>query len=1006
MTRQNTNTNDISIIAMECRIPQANNVNELWELLLKEHCIIEELSNEQVINAGVQKDLVSHPAYVKRAGVLEEVDKFDADYFDMNAREADILDVQQRMMLEASVTLLNQGNIDPARTKQRIGVFAGSGFSSYLFGVLEQGELVEALGEMLVRHSNDKDFLANRISYKLNLQGPSVNVQTSCSTGLVAVHSAIQSLLLGECDLAIAGAVYIRLPQHAGYKYQPDGVLSADGVCRPFDAKAQGTIFTNGLGLVLLKRTRDAIDDGDDIIATIAGSAINNDGSNKVGFTAPSVSGQIDVLTEALAISGVSPNQVQFIEAHGTGTALGDPIEVEAIRQAYGPEGLPCAIGSLKGNFGHFNIAAGIIGLIKAALVLKKGIIPSTIHLQKVNPLLELENSRFFIANKQTHLDMDKPRYAAVSAFGMGGTNCHLILRSNEPSKDKAPSPVLRPQLLTFSAKSNQALDRMSALFAEFLQSNPEISIADAAYTSMIGRPQLAVRGAVVAQTPSETISRLKTGHYMRGQFATKPPLAFIFGGQGTQQLGMGRNLAQQWSPFLENLECALDVLNTACDIDLRDILWNSTSESDLRPTNIAQPLIFAVEYALAQSLISASIHPDYMMGHSLGEVVAATISGVFDLKTAGTLVAMRAQTMAAAQLGAMLCVSDIEPFTHLLETESLALASKNSPKQYVLSGPTHIIEEAQTLALARGIPNQRLKTSHAFHSPMLDSAAKTFGEFLKTINFGTARVPIISNITGNILTEYEYRNPTYWADHVVKTVQFAASTSKLLDLDVRHFIEIGSGHTMSNLLRANLIDSLSKEVVIVSSMDDVEDEYSCYLEAVALGWTLSPNVDINPHIDGQHKISLPVYPFSRDTHWIEPVIGFQPRYRQPQTESNSANSTLPAKEQSTPTKTDKSTDVATNLSNQPQRMENNLSNPVEGLVSDIYQTFLGNIELSTSSSFFELGGNSLLAIQLVNRLRETFQVDIPLRGFYQNSSVVEISNQIAHLLLQEPADV
>ena len=999
--------NAIAIVAMECRVPGADNVDRLWELLQHNRCTIEDLSDDQLADAGVSPELRSHPDYVKRAAILEDVDKFDATYFDMSEREADVLDVQQRMMLEAAVTLLNRGNVDPARVGQRIGVFAGSGFSSYLFGVLEQTELVDALGEMVVRHGNDKDFLANRISYKLNLQGPSVNVQTSCSTGLVAVHSAAQSLLLGECDLAIAGAVHIRLPQHAGYKYQPDGVLSPDGVCRPFDADARGTVFTNGLGLVLLKRLRDAMEDGDDIVAVIAGSAVNNDGSKKVGFTAPSVSGQSEVLAEALAVAGVCPGDMQFIEAHGTGTLLGDPIEFEAIRQAYGPEGSPCAIGSLKGHFGHFNIAAGVMGLIKTALVLRNGIVPATLHVQRVNPQLELDGSRFFIADSQLQLDMSQTRYAAVSAFGMGGTNCHVVLRSAPAVARTASAMTTRAQLLTFSARSDDALDRMATLLAERFEAAPETSLADVAYTSRIGRPLLPVRAAVVARDASEAAARLRSRAFPRSRSTRSPLLAFVFGGQGTQRLGMGRALAEQWPAYREHLEHALHALEAAGQTGVRASLWEATSDAELLPTDVAQPLIFAVEYALAQALIDSGVRPSHLMGHSLGELVAATVGGVFDIRTAGVIVAARARFMAACEAGAMLSVDNPEPFRQMLDTGSLALAAHNSPRQYVLSGSIGTIEQAESIAKASDLVHQRLKTSHAFHSPMMAPAAQMLLGALRDLEFGIARMPIVSNITGRLLTEYEYRNPAYWSEHLVRTVRFAASVDTLSDLGVRHFIEIGYGHAMGNLLRGNLRDNAAQEAVIVSAMASTDHEYTDFLEAIALGWTLAPDVDIDAHIDGRSKIPLPVYPFARDTHWVPPVIAFQPRRRSASVEDRSIHPSCAAP--AAPATATATANGDTNASGMPaaiQRADAAQANPVESPVADIYRTFLGGTQLDTALSFFELGGNSLLAIQLVNRLRETFEVDIPLRSFYERSSIAALSREIARQLLEEPANV
>lgn len=1002
---KNDDDGAIAIVAMECRIPEADNVDKLWELLLQGRCTIHELSDEQMAEAGVPASQRSHPDYVKRAGVLEDVDKFDEDYFEMSAREAEVLDVQQRMMLEAAVTLLNRGNVDPGRTDQRVGVFAGSAFSSYLFGVIEQGELVDTLGEMLVRHSNDKDFLAPRISYKLNLDGPSLNVQTSCSTGLVAVHSAAQSLLLGECDLAIAGAVCIKLPQHAGYKYQADGVLSPDGLCRPFDAESKGTIFTNGLGLVLLKRLSEAVEDGDDVIAVIAGSAINNDGSKKVGFTAPSVSGQIDALTRALAVAGIAPAEVQFIEAHGTGTAMGDPIEVEAIKQAYGIAGQPCGIGSLKGNFGHFNIAAGIIGLIKTALVLKHGIIPATIHVQRVNPQLGLEGSRFYVTDRNVTLDIGSTRYAAVSAFGMGGTNSHLVLRSYDASPQVRATPDDRPQLFTFSAKSGEVLDRMAVLHANHFESAPYVSLADASYTARVTRPVFQMRSALVARNAGEAAARLKSGDFRRGDGSKRPPLAFVFGGQGTQHISMGQDLARHWAPFKRQLDLALVALSASTQLNLASYLWQPSHESDITSTDIAQPLIFAVEYALACSLLEVGISPSYLMGHSLGEVVAAAVSGVFDLQTAAAVVARRARLMASCEPGAMLSVDSLSAFESLIAVGELTIASNNSPRQYVVSGSIDRIEEAVRLAQTQGIAHQRLKTSHAFHSPMMRTAAQELLSFLSSIAFGTARIPIVSNITGRLLTEYEYKNPAYWSDHLVRTVQFAVSVDTLSELGVRHFIEVGHGYAMSNLIRANFRNAAAKDVVIVQALGGAEDEYASYLDAVALAWTLSFNVAVDPHISGKRRVKLPVYPFARKSHWVKPVIGFQPRVVGrdplclqpiPLNAITTCEAAVSANQVRAPEDHQQPSD--------PQSASED--NPVEAIVADIYRAFLGDEDLDRDLTFFELGGNSLVAIQMINRLRETFQIDIPLRGFYQHSSIAAISHQIAEKLLEEPANV
>lgn len=999
----NSDDDSIAIVAMECRIPGASNVEQMWELLQRGECTIQNLSDAQLQEAGVPAELRARPDYVRRAGVLEDVDKFDEAYFDMSAREADILDVQQRLMLEAAVRLLNRANVNPGRTGRRVGVFAGSAMSTYLFGVLQHEDLVDSLGEMLVRHGNDKDFLATRISYKLNLHGPSLNVQTSCSTGLVAVHTAVQSLLLGECDMAMAGAVCIKLPQHAGYRYQADGVLSPDGNCRPFDADAKGTIFTNGLGLVLLKRLADALADGDDIVAVIAGSAISNDGARKVGFTAPSVGGQVQALSSALDVAGVQPEQVQYIEAHGTGTLLGDPIEVEAIKQAYGTAGPRCGLGSLKGNFGHFNIAAGIISLIKVALVVKHGVVPQTVNLNKVNPQLGLDGTRFFIADNPVSLDTSTTRYAAVSAFGMGGTNSHVVLRSHD---DPAPAPRVNsaaPQgahLFTFSAKNFPALERMAAQYAQHLSASPNISLEDACYTSHVARPVMSARAALVAGDAAEAAHKLASGQYHKGIALKSPAIAFVFGGQGTQHVRMGYDLAQHCPAFSERLKQSLELLGQATGRDLTSCLWQSEQGESLTDTAVAQPLIFAVEYALARTLIEHGVRPSYLMGHSLGELVAATIAGVFDLKTAAAVVAKRAQLMAACAPGGMLSVESLEAFEPMLRAGLLAVAAHNAPRQNVLAGEITHIEAAEQLAQQRGVKHQRLRTSHAFHSPMMQSAAKAFLDFMSDLQYGQASMPLVSNVTGQLLGEYEVRNPLYWSEHLLRTVRFSAGVDCLVQLGVRHFVEIGHGFAMSNLVRANLPTQAAAESVIVQAMGPADEEYACYLDTVAMVSTLDPALALEPHIRAGRLIDLPVYPFARNAHWVSPVLGFQlpKRMMAAEVPVQSAIAVPLAYDLAVP-----AVNAVLSVERAPEPHAASLDgdNPVEGIVHGIYRDFLGGEHLDRELTFFDLGGNSLMAIQLINRLRETFQVDIPLRGFYQGSSVASVSHDIAQRLLE-----
>ncbi|WP_175718877.1 beta-ketoacyl synthase N-terminal-like domain-containing protein [Burkholderia anthina] len=983
----------IAIVAMECRIPQADSVDALWKLLLDEKCTLTDLGDEQLRLAGVPEAVFSKPGYVKRAGLLKDIDLFDAGYFEIGAREADVLDVQQRLMLESSLTLLNRANIDPARYDRRIGVFAGSAFSSYLFGILERDDLLDTLGEMVIRHGNDKDFLATRVSYKLNLKGPSVNVQTSCSTGLVAVHSACQSLLLNECDTAIAGAVCVRFPQETGYPYQEDGVLSPDGNCRPFSADSNGTVFTNGLGLVLLKRLSEAVQDGDDVVAVIRASAINNDGATKVGFTAPSVAGQVEVLRDAIMMSGIDPADMQYVEAHGTGTVLGDPIEVEAIRQAYGETGKSCGIGSLKGNFGHFNIAAGVIGLIKAALILKHKLIPATLYASEVNAHLGLADSRFHVANQQRKLDTSGDQFVAVSAFGMGGTNSHVILQNREAPPILDSVEDCQHRIFTLSAKSEAALNNLTAEYRRFFAGAPTVpavSFADAAHTAYFGRPLLSERIAFVARDAKEALALLEAGRYHRHLSREPESVAFVFAGQGTQHIQMGAELAKESTSFRENLDRVLDVFAREQGLDLAAHLWNPASETAIARTELTQPLLFAVEYALAETLIGMGAVPNVVLGHSLGELVAAAIAGVFDMSSAAAVVVKRAQCMAACEPGRMIVVDSLTDLERLVNDREIALAAHNAPSQYVVSGTAAHIETAIEVLRAHGRSAHRLATSHAFHSPMMVDAAAEFHLFMKDIPFGDARIPIVSNVTGNVLTEYEYKNPSYWSDHLVRTVQFAKSTRTLVDMGVVRYIAIGHGYAITNLLKLNLPEHGTG---VVQALGGIDEEYASFLNVIAFYWTASNRIAIESFVAGRRKVALPVYPFDRTRHWVEPVIGFACRGSRP------LAATVP-EVTNVETATDPS---AATRAAEPDRSADSTStdNPVEDRVAEIYITYLGVDKIDRQLSFFELGGNSLLAIQLINRLRETFCIDIPLRGFYESSSIAELSRQVANRLLE-----
>lgn len=994
----------IAIVAMECRLPGADNVQEFWQKLVDGDDAIRDLSEQDLREAGIPPEEWRRADYVRRAGVLEGVDEFDSEYFGYSSREADAMDVQQRLMLESAVALCERANFDPSSSDRRVGVFAGSALSTYLFGVVNGSDLVSTLGEMVVRHGNDKDFLATRISYKLNLKGPSVNVQTACSTGLVAVHSAVQSLLLNECDAAIAGAVHVRVPQASGYKYQVGGVLSPDGTCRPFDADANGTLFANGLGLVMLRRLKDAIADGDQVWAVIGGSAVNNDGAAKMSFTAPSVAGQVDVLSDALAVSGADASDIRYIEAHGTGTALGDPVEIEAIKQAFGAEGPRCGIGSLKGSFGHLNIAAGIVGLIKAALVLKHNYVPPTRNLRETNPDLNLEGSRYFIVKGGEPLTEDGNGWVGVSAFGMGGTNSHVLLRAYDEVAEQATERDEVPVVLTLSARSADALDRQAARLVDHLAADPELSLAACALTLQRGRALHPHRAALAASTVKDAVARLRSGRFHRGAGAETTDLAFIFAGQGTQRRGMGARLAAANPKFAEHLEEALEALAGHAQFDVRAVLL-SDSDVDITDTTVAQPVLFAVEHALAATLLAEGVRPNYVLGHSLGELVAATVAGVFELHDAAEVVVKRASLMGACAPGSMLAVDRLQPFADRVARGELSVAARNSSSQLVLSGSHAAIEEALDLASQAGVSAHKLATSHAFHSPLMTDAATSFFDFLQAFPLKSPEIPMISNITGGVLTEYEARNPRYWADHLLRTVDFSQSLATLADLGVAQFVEIGAGRAMTNLVKANYAPTgLSPDVVPVLSDAEYEDE--AFADAVALGWANDPRVRLDAFMLAERMVALPTYAFERRSHWVAPSGGFA--FEQPPSGSDPLardeeavdSTSIPAARTQ-----DGLADASTTQERLPDSRAQAAMDEVREVVESIFSGFVGQVSGREDVGFFELGGNSLMAIQLINRVRETFEVDLAVRDFYENSSVIATAGVVTSLLLKESVD-
>ncbi len=883
----------IAIIGMAGRFPGAKTLDEFWDNLRNGVESISVFSEEELLASSLAPEQIQHPNYVKAKGILDDVEWFDASFFGLTPKDAEITDPQHRFFLESAWEALEHSGYNPEIYPGLIGVYAGSGggLNSYLLKNLYLNPEVQTrTTEYQLSIATDKDFLPSKLSYKLKLTGPSVAVQTACSTSLVAVNMACQSLLTYQCDMALAGGVAMTFPQKAGYLYQPGMILSPDGHCRAFDADAKGTVSGNGLGIVVLKRLQEAIADGDFIHAVIRGSAINNDGGLKVGYTAPSIPGQAEAIAQAQAIAEVDPETITYIEAHGTGTPLGDPIEIAALTEVfsrYTDKTGFCAIGSVKTNIGHLDTAAGIAGLIKTVLALKHQQIPPSLHFQQPNPQLNLETSPFYVNATLTDWKTNgtTPRRAGVSSFGIGGTNAHVILEE-APVRTRQNSilalVVPTPHLLLLSAKTLSALEQATANLAAHLRAHPQVNLADVAYTLAVGRKAFPYRRRVVAATVEEAIARLEA---VDSQPVITPvsdsgdrPVAFMFSGQGTQYIQMAQELYATQPRFQAEIDRCCQLLQPLMGLDLREILYPldaavGEATAQLKQTAITQPALFTIEYALAQLWISWNIQPVAAIGHSIGEYVAACIAGVFSLEDALSLVAKRGKLMQQMPPGAMVAVplteAELQPFLN----PELSLALINGPGNCVISGPVEAIHRLQQQLSDRAIECRTLHTSHAFHSSMMDPMLPAFTAAVQQVTLNPPQLPYISNITGTWITPEQATNPDYWAQHLRQTVRFAEGLTTLFKQSDWSLLEIGPGRSLTTLAKRH--PAKGKDAVILSSVRHPQDEQSdLNLLFTGLGelWKAGVAVDWEQFYAGQQRdrLPLPTYPFERKRYWIE----------------------------------------------------------------------------------------------------------------------------------------
>lgn len=934
----------IAIIGMAGRFPGASNITEFWENLQGGKESIHFFSDAELAAAGVDAEVLHNPRYVKARGILEDIDAFDAAFFDIPPRQAEIMDPQHRLFLECAWAALEQAGYISERYAGRIGVYAGTGMNRYLLTHLfHNRHLFETLDHFQAMLGNDKDFLPTRVSYKLNLRGASVGIQTACSSSLVAVSLACQSLLTYQNDIALAGGVAIHLPQMEGYLYQEGGTHSADGHCRAFDAQAQGMVDGSGVGIVVLKRLSEALLDRDHIYAVIKGSAVNNDGAMKVGYTAPSIDGQTEVILLAQAIAAIDPSSISYIEAQGTGTLLGDPMEVAALKQVFQGSMCKknaCALGSVKTNIGHLDTAAGVASLIKTALALYNKKLPPSLHFVQPNPHIDFANSPLYVVSALQDWDTDQlPRRAGISSFGIGGTNAHLIL-------EEAPTLEILPssqswQLLVLSAKTPQALAQTARQLASYLKDHPEVSLAHVAYTLQVGRRTFGIRCSFVCRDIPESIHVLENysdGPVLKNQQPRQnTPVSFLFPGEDKQCFAMGQELYAKENVFREYIDHCAKLFHNMLGIDVRSVLCQKASDADqdlLDQPLWARAALFTLEYALAQLWISWGISPHSMLGSAVGEYVAACIAEVFSLEDAAIL-----------------------------------LAAQGKMTQHV-----------------------------------------------QAIPFRPPEIPFVSHVTGTWITDEQAVDPSYWTQHVHQAGRFADAVQVLLSNSEGMLLEVGPGESFSDLVKNH--PAKTSQHMLCHSLPPQPSPHSVrafLLTTLGLLWTEGVAVQWSNFSRGEQcqRIPLPTYPFERQRYWLaqSPPPGLKnamhsshaqaPVESQTHSPASSENApgTIPIQsgQLATPEGETQLPPTATmerdaSSSTAPLTLS---SDEIEQTVVAVWQQHLGIPSIGVHDDFFDLHGDSLLAIQIVSQLCQIFYISLPLQQFLEAPTIAHLTQSI-----------
>ncbi|WP_186741644.1 non-ribosomal peptide synthetase/type I polyketide synthase [Spirosoma utsteinense] len=878
---------EIAVIGMAGRFPGANTIDELWDVLKDGKETIRFFSDQE-LDSSISQPVKDDANYVKARGVIDKAEEFDAFFFGINPKMAELMDPQQRVFLEVAWEALEDAGYTSEKYNGSIGVFAGCRFNSYYQNnVASHPELIEKVGLLPVMTYNDKDYISSRTAYTLNLKGPAVTVQSACSTSLLAIAQAVESIRASQCTMALAGGAIITAPVNSGHMYQEGAMLSNDGHCRAFDADAKGTVFSDGAGAVLLKSRKQAEEDGDFIYAIIKGVGVNNDGGNKASFTAPSSEGQAEAIKMAIADADVSPSSISYVEAHGTATPLGDPIEIEGLKKAFGFQEKKqfCAVGSIKSNMGHLVTAAGVAGFIKTVMSLRHKQIPPSLFYKNPNPNIDFANSPFYVNTALTTWDSATIRRAGVSSFGVGGTNVHVVLEEcqQESQVVTTDQPVTgRPvQLVTWSAKSIPSRDAYATRLANHLQQNSYLDVADVAFTLQTTRAHFNQRQFVLAATGDELSEKLLVSKVSLTQLKTVTELpsevVFLFPGQGSQYLNMGRELYDNEPVYRQAVDECADLLHPYLDVDIRQIIYpedpNWGADERLKNTRFTQPALFVTEYALARLWMNWGIEPSAFCGHSIGEFVAAHLAGVFTLADALKLIAIRGQLVSELPRGSMLSVRLEANKIGALMPEPLSIAAINSHKLCVVAGHDEDIAAFATVLDEQEIPNRVLLTSHAFHSAMMDPIVSDFEQVVRKVRLNRPQKPIVSSVSGIWLTDEQAIDPTYWAKHLRLTVHFADALDFIFTLNKPLLLEVGPGNAATTFAHQQ---AGSRQAIILTSLDKKgeQTDHESILNALGQTWLngLEPNWKAFYADQRRAKVSLPTYAFDRSRYWVDPA--------------------------------------------------------------------------------------------------------------------------------------